>query len=216
MTITATDIAALRAKTGAGMMDCKKALEESNGNSDQAIENLRKNGAIKAAKRADKIAAEGLVASYIHGLGKIGVLVEVNCETDFVAKTDAFKVLANEIAMQIAGANPKYLSREDVPTEELEKEKTFYREQLKTEGKPENMIEKILEGKMSKYYSEVCLLDQSFIKDEDKTITQLLAEKTGEIGEKITVRRFTRYELGEGLEKRKNDLNAEVAEQLGV
>ncbi len=216
MTITAGDIAALRAKTGAGMMDCKKALEETGGNAEQAIENLRKSGAIKAAKRAGKIAAEGLVFSYIHGIGKIGVLVEVNCETDFVGKTDAFKALCNDIAMQIAGANPKYLSREDVPAEDLEKEKTLYRDQLKAEGKPENIIEKILEGKLSKYYSEFCLLDQPFIKDEDKTITQLLAEKTGEIGEKITVRRFTRYELGEGLEKRKNDLNAEVAEQLGA
>lgn len=228
MTITASDIAALRARTGAGMMDCKKALEETGSASspqaaiEQAIEILRKSGAIKAAKRAGKIAAEGLVASYIHGIGKIGVLVEVNCETDFVARTDAFKALVNDVAMQIAGANPRYLSREDVPADELEKEKALYREQLKAEGKvfggaqakPENIIEKILEGKMSKYYSEVCLLDQPFIKDEDKTITQLLAEKTGEIGEKITVRRFTRYELGEGLEKRKNDLNAEVAEQL--
>lgn len=215
MTITAGDIAALRARTGMGMMDCKKALEETSGNAEQAIENLRKSGAIKAAKRAGKIAAEGLVLSYIHGIGKIGVLVEVNCETDFVARTDAFKALVNDVAMQIAGANPKYLSREEAPAEELEKEKALYREQLKAEGKPENIIEKILEGKMSKYYSEFCLLDQPFIKDEDKTITQLLAEKTGEIGEKITVRRFTRYELGEGLEKRKNDLNAEVAEQMG-
>jgi elongation factor Ts len=223
MIITASDIAALRAKTGAGMMDCKKALEETGGNSDQAVEILRKNGAIKAAKRAGKIAAEGLVLSYIHGVGKIGVLVEVNCETDFVAKADAFKALVNDIAMQIAGASPKYVSREEIPTDELEKEKTIYRDQLKAEGKafggaqakPDNVIDKILEGKMGKYYSEVCLLDQPFIKDEDKTITQLLAEKTGEIGEKITIRRFTRYELGEGLEKRKNDLNAEVAEQMG-
>jgi len=212
-------------------MDCKKALEAAVGNAsassaqaiEQAIENLRKSGAIKAAKRAGKIAAEGLVLSYIHGVGKIGVLVEVNCETDFVGKTDAFRALVNDVAMQIAGANPKYLSREDVPAEELEKEKSLYREQLKAEGKafggaqakPENIVEKILEGKMSKYYSEVCLLDQPFIKDEEKTITQLLVEKTAEIGEKITVRRFVRYELGEGLEKRKNDLNAEVAEQLG-
>jgi len=215
MNITAADIAALRAKTGAGMMDCKKALEEAVGNADQAVEILRKSGAIKAAKRAGKIAAEGLVVSYIHGVGKIGVLVEVNCETDFVAKTNAFKALCNDIAMQIAGANPKYVSREEVPAEEMEKEKAIYREQLKAEGKPDNIVDKILEGKLGRYYSEVCLVDQPFIKDEDKTIAQLLAEKTGEIGEKITVRRFVRYELGEGLEKKKNDLNAEVAEQMG-
>ena len=215
MTITASDIAALRAKTGAGMMDCKKALENVGGDMEKAIEDLRKSGAIKAAKRADKIASEGVVVSYIHGAGKIGVLLEMNCETDFVAKTDAFKALANDIAMQIAGACPKYVSREEVPTEELEKEKEIAREQLKAEGKPAEIVEKILEGKMNKYYSEVCLVDQAFIKDETKTISQLLGEKTGEIGEKLSVRRFVRYELGEGLEKRKTDLNAEVAEQLG-
>lgn len=214
MTITASDIAALRAKTGAGMMDCKKALEEAGGDMEKAEEGLRAAGVVKAAKRAGKIAAEGLVSSYIHGAGKIGVLVEVNCETDFVAKTDAFKALVNDIAMQIAGAFPKYLSREEVSAEELEKEKAIYKEQLKSEGKPENMIEKIVEGKLSKFYGEVCLMDQQFIKDEDKTITQLIGEKTAEIGEKITIRRFVRFELGEGLEKRKNDLNAEVAEQL--
>ena len=181
MPITSTDIVNLRAKTGAGMMDCKSALEEAGGVQEKAIEILRKKGVLKAAKRADKIAAEGLVYSYIHAGGKIGVLVEVNCETDFVAKTDAFKFLVNDIAMHIAAVNPQYLSREDAPEEELE---------------------------------EVCLLEQPFIKDENKTISQLLSEKTGEIGEKITVRRFARFALGEGIEKKNKDFAEEVGEQL--
>ncbi len=214
MSISASDIAKLRAQTGAGMMDCKQALEESSGDTEKAVEWLRKKGITKAAKRAGKIAAEGAVVSYIHAGGKIGVLVEVNCETDFVAKTDSFRALANDIAMHIAAAAPKYLSREEVVAEDLEKEKAIHREQLKAEGKPEAMIEKIVEGKMSKYYSEVCLLEQAFIKDEDKTIEQLLTTKTGEIGEKIAVRRFTRYELGEGIEKVATDFVAEVNAQL--
>ncbi len=214
MAISASDIAKLRAQTGAGMMDCKQALEESNGDSEKAVEWLRKKGITRAAKRADKVAAEGAVVSYIHAGGKIGVLVEVNCETDFVAKTDSFRALANDIAMHIAAAAPKYLSREEVSSADLEKEKTLYREQLKAEGKPEAMIEKIVEGKMGKYYSEVCLLEQAFIKDEEKTIEQLLAAKTGEIGEKVAVRRFTRYELGEGIQKVQADFVAEVNAQL--
>ncbi|MBI4427268.1 MAG: translation elongation factor Ts [Candidatus Magasanikbacteria bacterium] len=215
MSFTASDIAALRTKTGAGMMDCKKALDESNGDTEKAVQILREKGILKAAKRADKIAAEGLVTSYIHGAGRIGVLVEVNCETDFVAKTDQFKQLVNDIAMQIAAANPKYLVPADVSAPDLEKEKNVYREQLKNEGKPMEMIEKIVEGKMSKYYGEVCLLNQLFIKDETKTIEKLLIEKTAEIGEKITVRRFVRFELGEGLEKKSSDFAKEVAEQMG-
>jgi len=214
MAITASDIAALRAKTGAGMLDCKKALEESNGDVEKAVDYLRKKGAAKAAKRADKVAAEGSVSSYIHGAGKIGVLVEVNCETDFVAKNEDFKALVDDIAMHIAAAAPKYVSREEVDPAELEREKDVYREQLKAEGKPEEMIEKILEGKMNKYYGEICLLEQKFIKDEDKTVEALLVEKTGEIGEKLSVRRFVRYELGEGIEKKACDFVAEVAEQL--
>jgi elongation factor Ts len=215
MDIKASDISALRAKTGAGIMDCKKALEETGGDAEKALDYLREKGITKAAKRAGKIAAEGIVASYIHGAGKIGVLVEVNSETDFVAKNDSFKSLVNDIAMHIAAVGPKYLSREEVPADEIEKEKSVYRAQLETEGKPAEMIEKIIEGKMGKYYSEVCLLEQDFIKDEDKTIEQLLTEKTGEIGEKITIRRFTRYEMGEGLEKKVQNLAAEVEEQLG-
>ena len=215
MSITASDIAALRAKTGAGMMDCKKALEDAGGDADKAIEELRKRGVAKAAKRADKIAAEGLVASYIHGAGKIGVLVEVNCETDFVAKTDKFKDLVNEISMHIAATAPKYLNREEVDPKELEKEKEIYRGQMQNENKPAEIIEKIIEGKVSKYYGEVCLLEQPFIKDEEKTIEQVLVQASGEIGEKITIRRFVRYEMGEGLEKKCNDFVAEVVEQLG-
>ncbi|MFZ2189400.1 MAG: translation elongation factor Ts [Candidatus Magasanikiibacteriota bacterium] len=214
MEINAKMIAELRAQTGAGMLDCKNALVEADGNSEKAGEILRTKGIAKAAKRAGKIAAEGLVYSYIHGEGKIGVLLELNCETDFVAKTDGFKALAHDIAMHIAAANPKYLSREEVKAEDMEKEKNIYREQLKNEGKPVEMIEKILEGKMGRYYSEVCLLEQPFIKDEDKTIEQLLTQKTGEMGEKTTLRRFTRYELGEGIEKKVSDFAAEVAEQL--
>ena len=213
--INAQIIAELRAKTGAGMMDCKKALDESAGNVEKAAQILCERGILKVAKRADKIAVEGLVASYIHGVGRIGVLVEVNCETDFVAKTDQFKQLVNDIAMQIAAANPKYLASADVSASDLEKEKDIYREQLKNEGKSAEMIEKIVEGKMSKYYSEVCLLNQVFVKDETKTIEKLLIEKAAEIGEKITVRRFTRFELGEGLEKKSSDFAKEVAEQMG-
>lgn len=214
MAISASDIAKLRAQSGAGMMDCKQALEESGGDTEKAVEWLRKKGITKAAKRAGKIAAEGMVVSYIHAGGKIGVLVEVNCETDFVAKTDGFKALATDIAMHIAAASPKYLSRDEVSGDDLEKEKAIHREQLKAEGKPEAMIEKIVEGKMAKYYGEVCLLEQAFIKDEDKTIEQLLTSKTGEIGEKVVVRRFTRYELGEGIEKAETDFVAEVNAQL--
>lgn len=219
--INAQTIAELRAKTGAGMMDCKKAMDEvgSAGSPQAAIEKaaqiLREKGILKAAKRADKIAAEGLVFSYIHGAGRIGVLVEVNCETDFVAKTDQFKQLVNDIAMQIAAANPKYLGSVDVSASDLEKEKEIYRVQLKNEGKPAEMVEKIIDGKMSKYYGEVCLLNQTFIKDETKTIEQLLTEKTAEIGEKVTIRRFVRFELGEGIEKKSSDFAKEVAEQMG-
>lgn len=215
MAISASDIAKLRAETGAGMMDCKNAMEEAGGDFVKAGELLRKKGITKAAKRAGKIAAEGAVGSYIHAGGKIGVLVEINCETDFVARTDNFKSLVADIAMHIAASAPKYVSRDEVSREEMNKEKEIYSAQLRLEGKPEVMIEKIVEGKMGKYYGEICLLEQPFIKDEEKTIEQLLTQKTGEIGEKITVRRFARYELGEGIEKKKTDFAAEVAEQMG-
>ncbi len=196
------------------MLDCKKALDEANGHFEKAVEILRKKGIAKAAKRAGKIAAEGKVASYIHAGGKIGVLVEVNSETDFVARNEQFSALVQDIAMHIAASSPKYLSREEVSAEEIEKEKDVYREQLKNEGKPAEMLEKILEGKLAKWYQEICLLEQKFVKDEDKTIEQLLQEKTVEIGEKISIRRFVRYELGEGIEKQACDFVSEVAEQL--
>lgn len=214
MSFNASDVSKLRAQTGAGMMDCKKALEETKGDMAKAVDYLREKGQARAAKRADKIASEGAIASYIHGAGKIGVLVEVNSETDFVAKNDSFRALVADIAMHIAGANPKYLSREEVPAAELEKEKSVYRAQLEQEGKPAAMVDKIIAGKLGKYYSEVCLLEQPFIKDEDKTIEKLLVEKTNEIGEKITIRRFVRYELGEGMEKKTYNLAADVSEQL--
>lgn len=214
MAITAQDVARLRTMTGAGMMDCKNALDEAQGDMDKAADILRKKGIAKAAKRAEKIAAEGLVASYIHAGGKIGVLLEVNCETDFVAQTDAFKALVNDIGMHIAAMNPKYLSKEDVTVEDMEKEKSVYRAQLEAEGKPANMIEKIVEGKMARYYSEMCLLEQPFIKDEEKTVGQLITTRSAETGEKMSVRRFVRFELGEGMAKKSNDFAAEVQAQL--
>ncbi len=216
MAITASMVAELRTQTGAGMLDCKKALDEAAGDMVRAAEILRERGMLKAAKRADKVAAEGLIVSYLHGGGRIGVLLEMNCETDFVAKTDGFKALATDVAMHVAAVAPKYLSREEVPADVLEKEKNFHREQLKVEGKPEAMIEKIIEGKMSKFYGDICLLDQPFIKDEDKTISALLTQKTVEIGEKVSVRRFTRFVVGEGIEKAKVDYAAEVAAQMGA
>ena len=216
MSISASEIAKLRAQTGAGMMDCKNALEESNGDFEKAIDWLRKRGAAKAAKRADKVASEGKVFTYLHGEGKIGVMLELNSETDFVAKNEAFLALGNDITMHIAAMNPKYLSSDEVSQEDMDREKEIYRAQLTAEGKPEAMIEKILEGKMGKFYSEVCLLEQAFIKDEDKTIEQLLTATSGSIGEKISLRRFARYELGEGIEKKVTDFVAEVNEQLGA
>lgn len=214
MAITAADVAKLRAQTGAGMLDCKKALEETNGNFEAAVDALRQRGAAKAAKRADKVAAEGVVTSYIHGAGRIGVLLELNCETDFVARTDSFRALATDIAMHIAAAAPRYMTRTEVAVEELDREKNVYREQLKAEGKPAEMIEKIVEGKMAKFYGEICLMEQTFIKDEEKTIEKLLAEKTAEIGEKLSIRRYVRFELGEGIEKPVTDFAAEVGHEL--
>ncbi|OIO18827.1 MAG: elongation factor Ts [Candidatus Magasanikbacteria bacterium CG_4_10_14_0_8_um_filter_32_14] len=216
MSISASEIAKLRAQTGAGMMDCKNAMEESNGDFDKAIDWLRTRGTVKVAKRAGKIAAEGKVFTYLHGAGKIGVMLELNSETDFVAKNENFLALGNDIAMHIAAMNPKYLSREEVSKEDLEREKDVYRVQLQNENKPAEMIEKILEGKINKYYSEVCLLEQAFIKDEDKTIEQLLTATSGSIGEKISLRRFARFEVGEGIEKKVTDFVAEVNEQLGA
>lgn len=208
--ITAALVKELRERTGAGMMDCKKALAATEGDMDKAIDFLREKGLAAAAKKAGRIAAEGLVESYIHGGGRIGVLVEVNCETDFVAKTDAFKSLVKDIAMHIAAANPSYLRREEVPAAELEHEKMVLSEQARNEGKSEKIIEKMVTGRIEKYYKEVCLLEQPFVKDPDKTISDLITESIAKIGENIAIRRFTRYQLGEGIEKKQEDFAAEV------
>ena len=209
--VTPSDVAKLRAMTGVGMMDCKKALTETNGDMDKAVDYLREKGMAAAAKKADRIAAEGVVGSYIHMGGKIGVLVEVNCETDFVAKSDKFQALVKDIAMQIAAAKPLYVSEAEVPAEELEKEKEILTAQAKNEGKPEAIIAKMVEGRLKKYYADFCLLDQPFVKDSDKPVQQIINEAILSIGEKISVRRFTRYEMGEGLEKRKDNLAEEIA-----
>jgi len=213
--VTAQDVATLRARTGAGMMDCKKALDEVDGDLEKAIDLLRTKGIAKAAKRADKVTAEGVVMSYIHAGGRVGVLLELNCETDFVANTEAFQDLARGIAMHVAASNPRYLSRTEVTEAEIEAEKNVHRETLKNEGKPAEMIEKIVEGKMNKFFSDICLLEQSYIRDEDKTVEQVLSEKTAETGEKMSLRRFARFELGEGVVKAEVDFAAEVAAQLG-
>lgn len=197
MAITAEAVKALREKTGAGMMDCKKALQESNGDFEKAIEYLRKKGASIAQKRSDKAANQGVIESYIHTGGRVGTLIELNCETDFVAKTDDFKRLAKDIAMQVAAMNPRYVSREDVEQSEMEKEIEIYRTQAKNEGKPDTIAEKIAHGRLEKFYQEVCLLEQSFIKDSSKTVQDLLNEATAKIGENIRVSRFQTFHLGE-------------------
>lgn len=213
MAISAADVKTLRERTGAGMLDCKKALEEAGGDLDKAAELLREKGLAAAAKKGDRIATEGIVESYIHGGGRIGVLVEVNCETDFVAKTEQFRAFVKDIAMQIAAANPKYVSREEVPQSELDKEREILRNQALNEGKPEKIVDKMVEGRMNKYYEENCLMEQAFVKDPDKTITTLLNEKIAAIGEKISIRRFARFELGEGLEKKVDNFVEEVMAQ---
>jgi len=215
MKITAGMVKELREGTGAGMMDCKKALQEADGDMDKAVELLRKKGLAAAAKKAGRIAAEGAVGSYIHAGGKIGVLVEVNCETDFVARTDDFQALVRDIAMHIAAAEPRFVSRDEVTADVMEAERRIYREQALESGKPENVVDRIVEGKIGKFYSEAVLLEQPFVKDPDKTIQQLLAEKIAKIGENIQVRRFARFKMGEGLEKREDDFAAEVAAQAG-
>lgn len=213
MAITAAMVKELREKTGAGMLDCKKALEEAGGDMAKASDILREKGLAAAAKKAGRAATEGLVESYIHGGGRIGVLVEVNCETDFVAKTDQFKEFVRDVAMQIAAANPSYVRREDVPQEALDKEREILKAQALNEGKPPHIVEKMVEGRLSKFYEEVCLMEQAFIKDPDKKISELLNEKIAQIGENISIRRFVRYELGEGLEKKQDNFVEEVMSQ---
>jgi len=216
MAISASDVKDLREKTGAGMMDCKKALTETNGDMEKAIDFLRKKGLSAAAKKTDRITSEGMVNSYIHAGGKIGVMVEVNCETDFVAKTDEFQELVKDICMHIAAANPQYTRRDEVPAAELEREKEIYKDQARQSGKPDNILDKIVDGKLEKFYGDVCLLDQVFVKDPEgkKKISDIITEKVAKLGENMSVRRFARFQLGEGLAKRSCDFAAEVAEQL--
>jgi elongation factor Ts len=208
--ITAAMVKELRERTEAGMMDCKRALQETNGDMDAAVAYLREKGLAAAAKKAGRLASEGLVESYIHGMGRIGVLVEVNCETDFVAKTDKFKELCHDIAMHIAASRPEYVSREEVPAEVIDQERSILKAQALNEGKPEKIVEKMVEGRIEKYYKEVCLLEQPFVKDPDITVRDLVTQAIATIGENISVRRFVRFELGEGLSKRACDLAAEV------
>jgi translation elongation factor Ts len=196
------------------MMDCKKALTETNGDMNKAVDFLREKGLASVAKKSSRIASEGLVESYVHG-GRIGVLVEVNSETDFVAKNEEFQNFVKDIAMQIAAVGPKYVSREEVPAEEVEHEKNILTEQARSENKPEHIIEKMVEGRLEKFYEEICLLDQDFIKDSDKKIRDILNDLIAKIGENIKIRRFVRFEVGEGLEKREEDFAAEVAKQIG-
>ena len=212
--VTAEQVKELRELTGAGMMECKKVLAEVDGDKDKAIELLRERGVVKAAKKAGRIAAEGLVESYIHGDGRIGVLVEVNIETDFAAKNPEFREFVKDVAMQIAAARPEYVRREEVPADVIEKEKEIMKAQAIAEGKPEAVAEKIVTGRIDKYYGEICLLEQDFVKDPEKTVQQVLTEKISNIGENITIRRFVRFERGEGIAKKEENFAEEVMKQI--
>jgi elongation factor Ts len=211
--ITAELVKELREKSGAGMMDCKKALTETGGDIEKAIVFLREKGLASAAKKSGRVTAEGAVGSYIHMGGKIGVLVEVNCETDFVAKNPDFQSFVKDIAMHIAAANPTYVAKEDVPEDTIAKEKEILKHQAINEGKPKNIAEKMVEGRISKMYKEICLLEQPFVKEPEKSISDLIKEKIAIIGENISVRRFTRYQMGEGLEKKQECFAEEIAKQ---
>lgn len=199
MEVSASAVKELREKTGAGMMDCKRALAETAGDMQKAIDYLRQKGLAAAAKKADRVAADGAVGAYIHAGGKIGALVEINCETDFVARTAEFQALLKDVAMQVAAANPRYVRREEIPAIELEREKEIYRRQALDSGKPEKIVDKIVEGKLERFYSEVCLLEQSFIKDPDKKVADVVNDAIARLGENIQIRRFSRYRLGEGM-----------------
>ena len=201
MEISASSVKELREKTGAGMMDCKKALGECGGDVQKAIDYLRQKGLAAAAKKADRVAADGAVGAYVHPGGKIGVLVEINCETDFVARTAEFQMLVKDIAMQVAAANPQYVRREEVSPQDLDKEKSIYRQQALETGKPEKVVDKIVDGKIERFYSEVCLLEQAFIKDPDKKVAEVVNDAIARLGENIQVRRFARYHLGEAVTK---------------
>jgi elongation factor Ts len=198
MEVSANIVKQLREKTGAGFMDCKKALTETGGDVEKAIDYLRKRGVAAAAKKADRVVTDGAVGAYVHPGGKVGVLLEINCETDFVARNAEFQALLKDMAMQVAAANPRYVRREEVSAEESEREKSIYRQQALETGKPEKFIEKIVEGKMERFYSEVCLLEQPFIKDPDRKVSAIINDAIAHLGENIQVRRFARYHLGEG------------------
>ena len=213
--ISAQDVKDLRERTGAGMMDCKKALTEADGDMEKPIDLLLEKGLAAAAKKAGRIAAEGIVEAYIHGGGRIGVLVEVNCETDFVAKTDEFKSFCRDIAMQVAAASPEYVRREEVPEHVLERERNIARQQAINDGKPEKILDKIVDGRIEKFYKEVCLMEQVYIKDNDLTVDKYLTSKIAKIGENISIRRFARFVVGEGIEKKESNLAEEVAAMQG-
>ena len=217
--VTPAAIKALREKTGAGMMECKRALTEAEGQEEKAIEILRKHGLATATKKSGRIAAEGLVNSYIHAGGKIGVLLEVNCETDFVARSEEFRTFVHDLAMHITAAEPRFVSKEDVPADVLDKEQEIALEQArldpKNAGKPPQVLEKIVEGRLSKFYQEACLMEQPFVKDQNITVGDLVRQMITKTGENVRLRRFTRYKMGEGLEKRSSDLSAEVQDLLG-
>ncbi len=217
--VTPAAIKALREKTGAGMMECKAALSEAEGIEEKAIEILRKRGLASATKKEGRVAAEGLVNSYIHAGGKIGVLLEVNCQTDFVARTEEFRAFVHDLAMHITAAEPRFTNKEDVPQEVLEKEREIALDQArldpKNAGKPQQVLDKIVEGRLSKFYQESCLMEQAFVKDQNITVGDLVKQMIAKTGENIRVRRFTRYKMGEGLEKRDSDLGGEVQALLG-
>jgi len=216
MEVTAALIKDLRERTGAGMADCKKALTEVGGDVDKAIDYLRTKGLAKAAKKAGREATEGAVASYIHGGGRIGVLVEINCETDFVARNEDFQAFTRDVALQIAAMNPQFVRREEVSQDVIDREREVLIAKAKETGKPEPVVQKMVDGQITKWLKEICLLDQAWVKDGDKTIDQVQQELIAKIGENIKVRRFVRFELGEGLEKKKDDFAAEVAKQAGL
>ncbi len=214
MAITTDMIKTLREKTGSGMMDCKKALTETNGDMDKAVAWLREKGIASADKKASRVAAEGIVDAYIHAEGRIGVLIEVNIETDFAAKNEDFRRMVRDLGMQVAAMNPRWVSKEEVPAEELEKEKTIIRNKALNEGKPEKILDRIVEGSLNKFFEENCLLEMAYVKDDSKKISQLVKEMIAKIGENITVRRFVRFELGEGIQKKEENFADEVMKQI--
>ncbi|MEJ7624820.1 MAG: translation elongation factor Ts [Pyrinomonadaceae bacterium] len=217
--VTASAVKSLREKSGAGMIDCKNALVESGGDENTAMDILRKKGMAQAGKKAGRVTAEGAVGSYIHMGGKVGVLVEINCESDFVSRGEEFQQLVKDVAMHIAATDPRYATRDEVPADDLDKERVILMEQLKNDpknaSKPEDVLNKIIEGRLNKFYEDNVLIDQAFVKDPSKTIGELVAEKIGSIKENISIRRFSRYKMGEGIEKKADDFAAEVASMVG-